>query len=148
MNRANRTVLMIEDNPADVESVRRALDRVVISTDLTVINSGVEAHEALESGRLATEVAPDLILLDLNVPGFDGRSFLRTYEENPLQPEVPLVVLTTSHNREDVRYAYRHGANAYVMKPSDGTRFLDVVESVCHYWFEVLGVGQTGGEPA
>lgn len=145
MNREPRTIFMVEDNPADVESVRRALDRIDFSTELRVIDDGVEACGLLEDGTLLKEIVPDLIILDLNVPGLDGREFLRAYEKAPGEDRVPLVVLTTSHNRDDVEFAYEHGANAYVMKPSDSTRFLSVIESICTYWFKILDDDRSAG---
>lgn len=138
MSREQRTIVMVEDNPADVESVRRALDRTEISAELRVLNDGVEAYELLENGELLEGVGPDLILLDLNVPGLDGREFLRAFEGVSPENRIPLVVLTTSRNRDDVEYAYEHGANAYVVKPSEADQFLDFIESICKYWFKTL----------
>ena len=138
MNRDQRTIVMVEDNPADVESVRRGLDRTEIPAELSVLNDGVEAYELLETGELLEGIRPDLILLDLNVPGLDGREFLRAFEEVSTGDRIPLVVLTTSRNRDDVEYAYENGANAYVVKPSEADQFLDFIESIFKYWFKTL----------
>lgn len=145
-----RRILIIEDNSADVESVRRALKEDDHNTKLGVIRNGLDAQNLIEEQSVPPEDGPvtdlDLVLLDLKVPGVDGRNLIQVIRDSHGDTrEVPVVILTTSNNRDDVRHAYREGANAYVMKPSDMSRFLEVVDSILNYWLSVVHDPETDG---
>lgn len=139
MSDANHNqVVLVEDNDADVETVSRAVERLDFNVDLHIIRDGVSARDQLLTTGGTTPsgsvLRPDLIVLDLNLPGVDGREFLRDFNRIPKSQQAPLVVLTTSKKREDVFWAYEHGASAYVIKPGDIEAFIDRIQSLCRYW--------------
>lgn len=128
-------ILLVEDNPADARLVEEALKEVDIEFQVHEATTGSEAWAYL-SGEDGHEDAPppDLVLLDLNLPGMDGHEVLRRIREGPELEGLPVVVLSTSKAREDVRRSYELRANAYVTKPTDYRDFLDRVQAVGQYW--------------
>lgn len=133
-------VLLIEDNSADIESVRRGLARIDYEIELKVISEGLAAREFIvgETDRnYAADV--DLVLLDLNLPGIGGRELLDLLNSEEPWQSVPVVVFTTSNNEEDIKKAYQKGANSYLIKPNNITEFLEMIDSVCFYWLQVIG---------
>jgi CheY-like chemotaxis protein len=141
MTRAPHAILLVEDNPADVKIMQRALKETSLPVDLIVVHDGSEAVEyLLRQGAHAGEAdwrSPDLILLDLNLPGMNGREFLQRVRATPALRTVPVVVLTTSRRQEDVQEMYAAGANTYVEKPQDFGRFVQVLETIQRYWLEM-----------
>lgn len=123
-------ILLVEDNADDVELARRALRRCGYPVDLRVASDGVVALELLA----ATDGPPDLVLLDLNLPGLSGLDLLARLRAAPATSLVPVVVLTTSLEAHDLREAYRRGANSYLRKPVDFDEFVGMVRELCHYW--------------
>ncbi len=130
MGTAARTILLVEDNPADAEIARRALRDGGSRADLVVVRDGREALDYLVRRR------PDLVLLDLNLPGLPGLEVLRRLRADPALHGVPVVVLTTSRRPEDVRQTYAAGANTYIEKPQDFNRFVQVLRTIEHYWLD------------
>jgi CheY-like chemotaxis protein len=130
------TILLVEDNPADIIITQRAMKESGLEIDLVVVRDGQEAVDFLLA-ELRTgnpHPRPDLILLDLNLPRLAGREVLeRIRQHNGLRP-VPVVVLTTSNRQEDVEQMYRAGANTYIQKPTDFGRFVEVLRTIHHYW--------------
>jgi len=128
-------VFVIEDNPADVRLVREGIDTTGIGIEVTVINSGRQAAErltAIEADR--PEDHPDLILLDLNLPGKSGFDLLETVRTETVFPEVPVVVVSSSENSEDINRAYEQSANAYVMKPADPDDYIGMIDATVDFW--------------
>jgi two-component system, chemotaxis family, response regulator Rcp1 len=106
---------------------------------LSVVEDGVEAMEFLRrQGRHANAPRPDLILLDLNLPRKDGRQVLKEVKADDSLKRIPVVILTTSKNEEDVLRAYDLHANCYITKPVDFNRFMEVVKSVEEFWLTVV----------
>jgi CheY-like chemotaxis protein len=134
-------ILLVEDNPADVAITQRALRELGFPADLIVVRDGQEAVDyLLRQGGHAHDARwriPDLILLDVNLPRLDGRQVLERIRATPALRVVPVVVLTTSRREEDVREMYAAGANTYVEKPQDFTRFLGVLQTIQRYWLDV-----------
>jgi CheY-like chemotaxis protein len=133
-------ILLVEDNPADIQITQRALRDSGIPVDLLVVRDGQEAvdyllrqgtHEHDEAWR-----SPDLILLDLNLPRLTGREVLEQIRTHPELKAVPVVVLTTSRRPEDVQELYAAGANTYIEKPHDFNRFVEVLQTIHHYWLD------------
>ncbi|MFP4686812.1 MAG: response regulator [bacterium] len=134
-----REILLIEDNPADIETMRRGIRRINGEIDLEVISEGVKAREFIDGASGSGSASnKDLIFLDLNLPGIDGRDLLNLLRANTDWDSVPVIVFTTSNNTEDITYAYQNGANAYLIKPGEMNEFLDIIKSVCHYWLQVI----------
>lgn len=137
MNAAARpiTVLLVEDDPGDVLLVREAFADHRLSNPLLVAGDGVEALELLRNPE--TE-RPDLVLLDLNLPRKDGREVLREIKADDALRSIPVVVLTTSDAEEDILRSYDLHANAYVTKPVDFERFLEVVRQIDEFFVSVV----------
>lgn len=132
-------ILLAEDNPGDVKLTRKGLDHGSIVNNLHVVSDGVEALEFLrQNGAYEDAVRPDLILLDLNMPRMGGREFLEEIHDEPSLRRIPVVVLTSSDAEEDVVQSYELNANAYLTKPVDFDGFVDVVQRIEDFWFEVV----------
>jgi two-component system response regulator len=133
-------ILLVEDDPADVEITRRALRESAAPVELIVVRDGQEAVDyLLRQGAHAAGAGwrlPDLVLLDLNLPRLNGREVLDRLRATPQFRAVPVVVLTTSGRPEDVRDVYAAGANTYIEKPQDFARFVEVLRTVCRYWLD------------
>jgi chemotaxis family two-component system response regulator Rcp1 len=128
-------VLLVEDNPGDVRLTREALRDAKVRNNLHVASDGVEAMAFL---RRSDVPRPDLILLDLNLPKMNGREVLEKIKSDAALQDIPVVVLTTSQAEQDILESYRLRANAYVTKPVGLQQFLTVVQSIEHFWFEIV----------
>jgi CheY-like chemotaxis protein len=135
-------VLLADDDPADQELVRRAFDAGEIPVDLHVVSDGEAALDYLRGGRAASGAAttrrPDLVLLDLNMPGIDGFGVLAEVRRDERLRSLPIVVLSTSTNVDDVNLAYSLGGNAFIRKPADYDDLVEVVGLLAPYWFRLV----------
>jgi CheY-like chemotaxis protein len=132
-------ILLVEDDPADVELTQWSMKESKIATKLHVVEDGVEALDFLRrDGKYADAPRPDLILLDLNLPRMDGRTFLAEMRADDGLKSIPVVVLTTSEAEEDVVRSYFLGANCYITKPVGLTEFTRVVNSIEEFWFTIV----------
>lgn len=136
-------ILLVEDNPGDVLLVREALETSGLQTTLHVCRDGVEAVEFLRecAGENGSR-RPDLVLLDLNMPRMSGHEVLAEVKADAGLRGIPVVVLSTSTARSDIRKTYLLHANCYVTKPLDLEHFMTVVRDVVSFW---LGVVQLPG---
>ena len=129
----------MEDDPGDVLMTREAFEDYKVRNPLHVVNDGVEAMAFLrQEGEYADAPRPDLVLLDLNLPRMDGREVLQAIKSDPELASIPVVVLTTSEAEEDVLRSYSLHANAYVTKPVDFERFIDVVRQIDDFFVTVV----------
>jgi CheY-like chemotaxis protein len=126
-------VLLVEDDPGDVVLIQEAFEHNKVRNRLHVVGDGVEAMRFLRDGE-----RPDLILLDLNLPRKDGREVLEEIKTDPALRSIPVVVLTTSKAEEDILRSYDLHANAYVTKPVDFTRFIEVVRQIDEFFVTVV----------
>ncbi|HEX2049458.1 MAG TPA: response regulator [Actinomycetota bacterium] len=126
-------ILLVEDNPGDVQLTIEALKDGKVNNNLHVARDGVEAMEYLRAGH-----RPDVIFLDLNLPRMDGREVLQAVKGDDDLKAIPIVVLTTSESEEDVLRSYQLHANCYITKPVDFTQFIKVVQSIDAFWFSVV----------
>jgi len=132
-------ILLVEDNPGDARLTREALRDARVRNNLHVVLDGVEALAFLRRQGKHVEVPkPDLILLDLNLPKKDGREVLEEIKQDERLRHIPVVILTTSQAEKDIIETYRLRANAYVTKPVDLEQFLKVVQSIEHFWLEIV----------
>ena len=132
-------ILLVEDNPGDVELTREALHDTKVHMRLSVVPDGVEALAFLRREReYAGAPRPDLILLDLNLPKKDGRGVLAEIKEDPSLRQIPVVVLTSSQAEQDIVRAYELHANCYVTKPVDLDQFVKIVRSIEQFWFTIV----------
>ena len=128
-------ILLVEDNPADARLVREALAESDLTADLHWVSSGEEALSFLRHGiPFENAPTPDLVLLDLNLPGLRGQEVLCDIKQDPALLSIPVVVLTSSGARQDVLDAYAAHANSYVVKPADFDQFLALVGTIQKYW--------------
>ena len=132
-------ILLVEDDPGDTLITAEALEHSKVINNLTTVTNGEEAVAFLRrEGEYANGSRPDLILLDLNLPRRDGREVLAEIKADPDLRRIPVVVLTTSSAEEDVLRSYDLHANAYVTKPVDFERFVDVVRQIDEFYFTVV----------
>ena len=134
----NKVILLVEDNPDDVELTRLAFDEAKIANQLVVVGDGAEALDYLfakgkYSGRDPSDM-PSIVLLDLNLPKVDGREVLQAVRANEATKTLPVVVLTTSTEPFDVEASYALGVNSYIQKPVDFEQFVWAVKQVGLYW--------------
>ena len=128
-------ILLVEDNPADARLVREALAEGGVSAALHWVASGEDALSFLRpAGSQPAAGRPDLVLLDLNLPGLNGHEVLAEIKGDPALLRIPVVVLTSSANPSDVLAAYGAHANAYLIKPEDYDEFLSLVGSIRNHW--------------
>lgn len=131
-----RVILLVEDNPDDMELTRIAMMDAGLDVDLEWVTDGSEALEYLQQQGTFTEARrPDLVLLDLNLPRLDGRELLRIVKADAGLCSIPVVVLTTSVDENDVQESYRAHANSFISKPADFGRYVDTLRSLREFWF-------------
>jgi CheY-like chemotaxis protein len=132
-------VLLVEDDPGDTLMIREAFEDNKVRNRLTCVTDGVQALEFLRrEGNYGGAQRPDLILLDLNLPRKDGREVLAEIKADDSLRSIPVVVLTTSQAEEDVLRSYELHANAYVTKPVDFERSIDVVRQIDNFFVTVV----------
>ncbi len=134
----HKDILLVEDNPDDVELTRIAFDEAKIANNLVVVGDGAEALDYLfargaHAGRDPSDL-PSIVLLDLNLPKVDGREVLQAIRANEATRTLPVVVLTTSTEPFDVEASYALGVNSYIQKPVDFEQFVWAVKQVGLYW--------------
>jgi CheY-like chemotaxis protein len=134
----SKIILLVEDNPSDVGLTQRALAKSHVANELVVAEDGQEALDYLfgagaYAGREVTEL-PALVLLDLKLPRVDGLEVLRQIRADDRTRRLPVVILTTSREEQDVAQSYDLGANSYIRKPVDFTQFAQAVEHLGLYW--------------
>jgi len=136
-----KQILLVEDNPSDIELVRRALTKGEFGGDLVIARDGQEALDHLFGAGAGTARPPArppaLILLDLHLPKVDGWSVLQRIKGDPRTRHVPTVILAASGESGEVRSAYELGANGFVRKPTDSGEFIEAVGQLSLYWVTV-----------
>jgi CheY-like chemotaxis protein len=137
-----RPVLVVEDSPEDFEATRRSLQRSGFPHPLVHVGDGDAALDYLfhrgSFSRADRSPRPRLILLDLNLPGTDGRQVLASIKADDDLRRIPVVVFTTSRDERDIEACYRAGANSYVQKPVDLPEFRRALDSLRSYWFDTV----------
>ena len=132
-------ILLVEDNPGDVRLTREALKEAKVINNLTVLKDGEEALTYLRrQGLYAQAKRPHLILLDLNLPRKDGREVLAQIKADEVLKRIPVVVLTTSQDEQDVLKSYNLHANCYITKPVDLDQFITVVRTIEDFWLGIV----------
>ena len=136
------SILVIEDSDEDFEALTRTLKKATVPCLIDRCVDGEEALDYLnqrgdycEPGAAAR---PSLILLDLNLPGTDGRDVLVNIKQTEALKTIPVVILTTSSNPRDVQTCYRYGVNSYLLKPMSLSRFQQVIQTLVEYWFGIV----------
>ena len=139
------SILLVEDNPDDVELTRIAMLDAGLSADLSVVADGMEAlHFLRQEDPWGHADRPDMILLDLNLPQLDGRELLKIIKADAALCSIPVVVLTTSVDRNDVQAAYESHANSFISKPADFDQYVRALQSLRDFWFQAAELPQNG----
>ncbi len=133
MSVRTRPILLVEDNPMDVDLTRRAFVRQKVVFPIEVARDGEEALGYIRQWEMQAPV-PILILLDLKLPKVDGLEVLRHIKTHPQFHIIPVVILSTSTEDSDIQVAYQEGANSYIVKPVDFDRFMQIVDQIRIYW--------------
>lgn len=132
-------ILLVEDNLADTVLIQESLLESKLNLDIDTVIDGEKAmdylHENLNNDK---ERLPDLIILDLNMPRKDGREVLKEIKEHEELRLIPVVIMTTSENEEDVKFAYKNHANSYISKPVDMEQFTKIVSSINDFWLTIV----------
>lgn len=140
-------VLLVEDNPADADLTREGFATSEMPVELNVATSGTEAVDYVRKrGRHSDAATPDLILLDLNLPGIDGRAVLKELKQDAELRRIPVSVLTSSTAANDITMSYSLGANCYVVKPLDFKSFQTIVRAIERFWFDTVKLPQATEE--
>ena len=140
VDRHSQIILIIEDNDDDYFAMVRAFKKTELINPLQRCTNGDQALDYLfQRGEYDAYKAPrpGIILLDLNLPGTDGRQVLRTVKADASLKKIPVIVLTSSRARQDIERCYEDGANSYIQKPVDMAGFVNAISRLKAYWFEV-----------
>lgn len=131
-------ILLIEDNPGDARLTQEALREGRIPHRLLIADTGFAALEILYRAKTdGGDIKPNLILLDLNLPGKDGGEVLQEIKSDAILRRIPVIILTTSSDEEDIIRSYDLHANCYIIKPMDMHSFARVVRQVEEFWFSI-----------
>lgn len=134
-------ILLVEDNPADVFMFKRCVKQNALPTSVEVIENGKKAQEQLDKYKKGGgDDLPDIIFLDLNLPGRSGYEILMDLKGSENLRHIPIIILTTSSNQQDVRKTYAHFANSFLTKPVDPTEYEKSINSVLTYWFDTTSL--------
>jgi two-component system response regulator len=137
-------ILLVEDNPADVELTTLAFENSQLQIHLSVVGDGVAALEFLHRQRQYDSAPfPDLVVLDLNLPKKSGHEVLAEIKADEDLRRIPVVILTTSGAEEDIFQAYNLHANCYIRKPVSFSEFTEVVQSIEDFWFGIVRLPST-----
>jgi two-component system response regulator len=140
--RPNHLILVVEDSDIDYETTLRAFKKSNMANPVQRCEDGEDALDYLfQRNRYSSaenSPLPDLILLDLNLPGTDGREVLEEIKKDPKLKSIPVIVLTTSSHEKDIEVCYRSGANSYIQKPVDLQGFFAAIQRLKDFWFEVV----------
>lgn len=132
--KGNLQVMLVEDDPAQILVLQEVLEESGAALDLQVIQDGDAALAALRGSAEDKPLRPDLIMLDLNLPGKDGHQILKEIKEDYRLRVIPVIVLSSSQADEDIHKSYFLGANCYINKPVDLDQFIEVIRAVESFW--------------
>lgn len=137
-------ILLVEDNPGDVRLTQEAFKEGMLRNNLHVVMDGEAAMDFLKGqGEYTNSPRPDLVLLDLNLPKMNGREVLAAIKKDPDLKRIPVVVLTTSQDEQDIIESYKQFASSYIVKPVSMEKFISVVASFKQYWLSVVKLPET-----
>ncbi|MBE9206257.1 response regulator [Nostoc sp. LEGE 06077] len=136
----NKPLLVVEDSNEDFKMLQRLMRRLAVQNPIYRCTNGDEVLDLLyqeESSQNPNSIpTPSVILLDLNLPGIDGRDILERLKQDICLKKIPIVVFTTSSNPKDIEFCYQKGANGYLVKPMDAQELQKTVQAFVDYWLE------------
>lgn len=131
-------ILLVEDNEGDIVLTLDAFEESKIKTRISVVKNGADALDFLfKRGDYIEEDRPDLVLLDINIPVYNGHDVLKKIKEDPSLRTIPVIMLTTSANQKDINKAYENYSNSYVTKPIDMDDFLKAILKIEEFWLQL-----------
>jgi len=137
-------ILIVDDDPADAEIIQELLEECATAVEIHVVHDGIDALEYLHScAHVSASGLPDLILLDLNMPRKDGREVLQEIRATEQLLHLPVIILTTSQEEDEIEQAYRLGANCYVSKPAAMADFERLVNAIELFWMQTASLPQS-----
>ncbi|TVR78325.1 MAG: response regulator [Chitinophagaceae bacterium] len=132
-------ILLVEDNEGDIILTIEALEERKIINRVDVVKNGKEALDYLfQKGKYVNQQAPDLILLDVNLPKKNGHEVLEVIKSNKKTKKIPVIMLTTSSSKTDIDLSYEHHANCYITKPVEMSEFLSAIYTIEDFWFQLV----------
>jgi len=135
----NIAILLVEDNPADIRIIREAIKTGRYQNELHVVMDGESAMDfLLQRSKFSSAPKPGLVLLDLNLPIMDGREVLAEMKAHPILRRIPVVVLTTSGENDDIMKSYDLHANSFISKPVDHHQFSQVINGIEEFWINIV----------
>ena len=135
----HKTIFLVEDNKADIRLIEEALKNSTIPHQVITVRNGMDAMAYLrQEGEYAGATRPDLILLDLNLPRKDGREVLAEIKADPLLKRIPVVVLTTSSNNEDIVQSYELHVDCYITKSRNISQLFTIVKGIEEFWLKTV----------
>jgi len=141
MNLAN--ILLVEDNEGDIVLTLDAFEECKIKTEISIAKNGQEALDFLFQRGAFTDVEkPDLILLDINIPVYNGHEVLQQIKADSNLKKIPVIMLTTSSNEKDINKAYENHCNSYVKKPLDMKEFLSAILKIEQFWLQLTSLAK------
>lgn len=139
MDEKPKTILLVEDNKADIRLVQEALKNSSVTYEMATVRDGVAAMAYLErEGEYAAVSRPDLIILDLNLPKKDGREVLAEIKTNNQYKRIPVIVLTTSKNEDDIHQSYDLNANCFITKSRNLGQLFTIVQRIEEFWLSTV----------
>ncbi|MEB3883871.1 response regulator [Lyngbya sp. CCY1209] len=134
-----KIILLVEDNKADIRLIQEALKKSSVPHEIVIVRNGMEAMAYLRrEEEYADAIRPDLILLDLNLPRKDGREVLAEIKADPGLKRIPVVVLTTSHNQDDISQSYDLHVNCYITKSRNLSELFEIVKGIEDFWLKTV----------
>lgn len=131
-------ILLVEDNEGDILLTKEAFEESKVKTNISVARNGMEALDFLfRRGDFSHVQRPDLILLDINIPVFNGHEVLEKIKTDATLKKIPVIILTTSSNQKDIERAYQNHSNSYVKKPLDMEEFLKAIVKIEEFWLQL-----------
>ena len=139
MAETHKIIFLVEDNKAYIRLIQEALKTSLLPHQVITVRDGVEAMNYLhQEGEYANSPRPDLILLDLNLPRKDGREVLAEIKSDPQLKRIPVVILTTSKNQDDIFHSYDLHANCYITKSRNLSQLFQIIQSIEKFWFSTV----------
>jgi len=142
-------ILLVEDSEIDILILKRVFERIKIQDRLYVSHTGEDALDfvnGIGNYACAKQPLPDLMLLDILLPGIDGFEVLEKLRSNPRHRRIPVIMLTTSSAQEDIAKSYDSGASSFITKPVDVNKFVEIMEHFYEYWSVVSRIPSTEGD--
>jgi len=131
-------ILLVEDNEGDIILTLEAFEESKLKTHISVVKNGQEALDFLfQRGGFVSAQKPDIILLDINIPIFNGHEVLRQVKEDSILKKIPVIMLTTSSNKKDINLTYENHGNSFITKPINMDQFLDAILKIEEFWLQL-----------